>query len=85
MGEQDLEITLPIWERLSPDVANRAMAGMPPADRFALLNRMDPNRAAVLLAGIAQEDRAGFLASEGDGFTAVVTDGHWKRCWSGFQ
>jgi magnesium transporter len=58
---QDLDITAPIWERLSPDVANQTLAHLSEAESTALLNHMDPNRAAALLAAQAPDRRDSLL------------------------
>jgi magnesium transporter len=56
-----LELTLPIWERLAPDVAVRALEALAQPMRPAILSHMDPNRAVAILSVMSPEEREGSL------------------------
>ncbi|MCI0590434.1 MAG: CBS domain-containing protein, partial [Gammaproteobacteria bacterium] len=58
---QPLKFTIPVWERLAPDIGTRVFKMIKEPRAVAVLNRMDPNRGAALLAGCDKEDREHYI------------------------
>lgn len=54
-------LTVRVWEQLAPDVAVRLLNTVEAKTATAALNRMDPNHAAMLLAGLDEEGREAHL------------------------
>lgn len=54
-------ITVPVWERLSPDIGMAAIDGLPEDTAVEVLRSMNPSRAADLLSMRDPEDREHFL------------------------
>ncbi|MFM1891962.1 MAG: hypothetical protein RLZ44_1039 [Pseudomonadota bacterium] len=67
---QPLSLTLPVWERLSPDVGMRVLDTMPREAARAVLQQIEPNRAAALLAMRDADTREAYLA----GMPAATAD-----------
>jgi magnesium transporter len=54
-------ITVPVWERLSPDIGMAAIDGLPEDTAVEVLRSMNPSRAAALLSMRDPEDREHIL------------------------
>ncbi len=63
---QPVETMLPLWERLSPEIGQRALAGLPEGIATETMRALDPGRAAHLLAGMEEGERERLLALLGD-------------------
>ncbi len=62
MAPLPVAVTLPIWERLSPDIGQQVLAALPDDDVTEILRQLDPSRAAPLLAGLDEAQQAHCLA-----------------------
>lgn len=54
-------ITVPVWERLSPDIGIGAIDALPEDKAAEVLRSMNPSRAAALLSMLDPDDRENFL------------------------
>lgn len=61
LARHPITATLPVWERLSPDVGIRALEALPPTQAVEILRHMDPSRAAAMLAMRDVEAREKYL------------------------
>ncbi len=62
IGNQPLESTLPVWERLSPDVGQKVLEALPEATAVEVIGKLDPSRAAPLLGGFDETRREHYLS-----------------------
>ena len=56
--------TSPVWERLSPAVAQRCLSELAVADAAAVMGVIDPSRAATILGGLDEDARRQILARD---------------------
>ncbi len=61
LGAQPLSLALPVWERLVPDIASRVVERLHDAQVRELLQRLNPSRSAIWLAGMARERQEHYL------------------------
>lgn len=57
------DLITPVWENLLPEVGRQLLLDSPTALARKVLNRMQPARAVVLLAGMEEQKRESLLAS----------------------
>ncbi|MEJ2455127.1 MAG: magnesium transporter [Candidatus Thiodiazotropha sp.] len=60
------DLITPVWETLLPDTGRQLLLDARPALARKVLNRMQPARAVVLLAGMEEQKRESLLASLSD-------------------
>jgi len=63
LAAQPPRAAAPVWERLSPAVAQRCIVELTVADAAAVLGAIDPTRAAGILSGLDDERRTRILAA----------------------
>jgi len=77
LSKHALTTTVPVWERLSPEIGMRAFEILPLKDAVKVLSAMDPTRAVALLSMRDELTREHFLhqlpASEADELRAILT------------
>ncbi|MFC6672102.1 CBS domain-containing protein [Marinobacterium aestuariivivens] len=61
LGDMPLEPSLPVWERLVPDIAGRVLESLPLPRIRELLSRATPNRCIAWLTGLEPEVRERYL------------------------
>jgi len=61
LSRQPASVTVPVWERLSPDIGMAAMDRLPDHQAADLLHHIDPTRTAAMLSMRDAETRERFL------------------------
>ena len=59
---QPVPATLPVWERLSPDIAGKLLAALSRPVAVETMRRLDPGRLARLLAAFEEDEREELLS-----------------------
>ena len=63
---QPVSVMLPIWERLSPDIAQKLLAALPVPVLTETVRTLYPGRLAHLVAGVEEGERERLLALAGE-------------------
>ena len=66
LERQPVAATLPVWERISPDIGRRLLAELSPPVAAETMRSLDPGRLARLLAAFDDGEREELLALLGD-------------------
>ena len=66
LERQPVAATLPVWERVSPDIGRRLLAELSPPVAAETMRSLDPGRLARLLAAFDDGEREELLALLGD-------------------
>lgn len=76
LSQHAVSITIPLWERLSPDIAMRAIELLPQEDAGKVLLALDPTRAVALISTRDEEAREKYLTqlpvSQADELRAIM-------------
>ena len=71
---QPVPVMLPVWERLSPDIAEKLLAGLPEPVVAETMRGLDPVRLAQLMSGFDEDGRERLLGLAGERAAKEVRD-----------